>query len=136
MIYSTNSKISFIFIILVGLSNQIAFAKNTTCSLDIFSNTEFRASYNGSCKIFEDKLLSSPDEKVFIVERLNPNLYIIKKTVGIRIADFKEYSYIKGAFLPNGGDASLTFSNDAKKFTDKNKTCWADKAEGFKLCIW
>jgi hypothetical protein len=138
MIYSSHRKIGFVFIvsILGALLNQTAFAKNTTCSLDLFSKEKYHSSYNGPCKFFEDKLLSRPEEKVFVVERLNPNLYISGKVVGIQITDFKDFSYINGAFAPNGRDATLTFSDNAKKFTDKNKICWADKAAGFKLCIW
>lgn len=138
MISSSHNKIGFVFIvsILGVLSTQTAFAKNITCSLDLFSNEKYRTSYNGPCKIFEDKLLSRPDEKVFVVERLAPNLYMSGKVVGIQITEFKNFSYINGTFSPNGRDATLTYSDNAKKFTDKNKTCWADKVAGFKLCIW
>lgn len=137
MKFTSYKKICFVFIvsILGALFNQTVFAKNTTCSLDIFSKEKYKSSYNGPCKIFEDKLLSRPNEKVFVVERINPELYISGKVVGIQITDFKDHSYINGTFAPNGRDATLNFSNNAKKLTDKNKTCWTDKDVGFKLCI-
>ena len=63
------------------------------------------------------------DEKIFIVERLNHNDFLIGKNVGLEIIDRPNYSYISGTFEPNGEDSSLTFTDHAKRYTDKNKTC-------------
>lgn len=138
MIYSSHKKIGFVFVasILGALLNQTAFAKNVTCSLEVFSKETYRSTYNGPCKIFLDENLSRPNEKVFIVERSNPNTYLFKKIVGLQVTDFPTHSYINGAFQPNGQNATLTLSDSAKRFTDKNKVCRVDNMAGFKLCIW
>lgn len=138
MMHSFYKKRGFTFIVSVlGIClSQTAFSKNVTCSLEIFSNESYRASYNGPCKIFPNEKLSTPQEKVFIVERLNSSDYLIKKVVGLEVTDFPTHSYINGTFGPNGYNPSLTYTNNAKRFTDKNKVCRVDKVAGFKLCIW
>lgn len=138
MIHSSHKKTGFVFIISIlgAFLNQTAFAKNMTCSLEVFSHEKYGSTYNGPCKISIDKNLSRDNEKVFVVERINPNMYLFQKVVGLQITDFPTFSYIKGAFEPNGRDASVVLSDEAKRFTDKNKFCRVDNSAGVKLCIW
>jgi hypothetical protein len=127
----------FLTIPLLGIClSQTAFAEPMTCSLDIFMNSQYHKKYNGPCNVFINNKYAYGDEKIFIVERLNHNDFLIAKTVGLQIIDRPDYSYISGAFEPNGEDTSLTFTDHAKRYVDKNKTCRVSEKDGFKLCIW
>lgn len=116
----------------MGVLNQSTFAKNATCSLEDSLNTKYASTYNGPCSIFINENLSSDSEKTYVVTRLNPDHYLFLKVNAIEITDYADYSSISTIV----GQSGMTVTNNAKKYTEKNKVCRTDKEVGFKLCIW
>lgn len=131
-----HKKINFVFIIsiLMAVLNQSTFAKNATCSIEIFSHEKYGSTYNGPCSISINENLSSDSEKTYVVTRLNPDHYLFQKVTGIQTTDYADYTSISTIVGNTGSGPHIT--NNAKKYTEKNKVCRADKDAGFKLCIW